>query len=103
VARYGGEEFAILLPNTPRLGALHMAQHVLDAVAAFGIFHEDSQTTHFVSVSVGIGCFDDPGASHCDLQVPCANDLVEAADKALYSAKQAGRAQAKLRHVADQS
>src|SRR6202022_4038761 len=63
VARYGGEEFMILLPQTPRHGAQRMAQHVLEAVAAFGIFHEDSQTTHYVSVSVGIACFDD--ASPC--------------------------------------
>src|ERR1700674_2966131 len=63
VARYGGEEFMILLPQTPRHGAQRMAQRVLDAVATFGIFHEDSQTTHYVSVSVGIACFDD--ASVC--------------------------------------
>src|SRR6202789_1005125 len=44
VARYGGEEFMILLPQTPRFGAEHMAQQVLAAVAGFGIFHEDSQT-----------------------------------------------------------
>jgi predicted signal transduction protein with EAL and GGDEF domain len=30
-----------------------------------------------------------------------ASDLVRAADKALYSAKQAGRGQAKLRDIAD--
>src|SRR3984957_1155793 len=42
VARYGGEEFIVLLPYTPRQGAQHMAQNVLDVVAAFGIFHEDS-------------------------------------------------------------
>src|SRR3984885_2635479 len=54
VARYGGEEFIILLPQTPRLGARYMAQHVLDSVAGSGIFHEDSSTTHYVTVSVGI-------------------------------------------------
>jgi diguanylate cyclase (GGDEF)-like protein len=104
VARYGGEEFVILLPETPRHGAQHMAQHVLDAVAAFGIFHADSQTTHHVSVSVGIGCFDDASAcSATEADALCANDLVEAADKALYSAKHAGRARAKLRDIADYS
>src|ERR1700692_1568624 len=48
VARYGGEEFIVLLPYTPRQGAQHVAQQVLDAVAALGIFHEDSRTTHYV-------------------------------------------------------
>jgi diguanylate cyclase (GGDEF)-like protein len=111
VARYGGEEFMILLPQTPRHGAQRMAQQVLDAVADFGIFHEDSQTTHYVSVSVGIACFDD--ASACwenlsaeqrlkdDSHALRASDLVQAADKALYSAKLAGRGQAKLRDIAD--
>jgi diguanylate cyclase (GGDEF)-like protein len=33
VARYGGEEFILLLPQTPRLGAQHMAQQVLTTVA----------------------------------------------------------------------
>src|SRR3984957_10727911 len=103
VARYGGEEFMILLPQTPRCGAQRIAQQVLEAVAAFGILHDDSQTTHYVSVSVGIACFDD--ASGCrayDLPgLLGASDLVRAADKALYSAKHAGRGQAKLRDIGD--
>jgi diguanylate cyclase (GGDEF)-like protein len=101
VARYGGEEFVMLLPQTPRHGAQHIAQHVVDSVAAFGIFHADSQTTHYVTVSVGIGCFDDAGACRTTENTLCPGDLVAAADKALYSAKQAGRAQAKLRDVSD--
>ena len=102
VARYGGEEFVILLPQTPRHGAQHMAQQVIDEVAAIGIFHEDSQTTHHVSVSVGIACFDDASARRADdSHALRASDLVQAADKALYSAKRAGRGQAKLRDIAD--
>jgi diguanylate cyclase (GGDEF)-like protein len=103
VARYGGEEFMILLPQTPRQGAQHVAQQVLCAIAASGILHDDSQTTHYVSVSVGIACLDD--ASSCQMyDSPAllgASDLVRAADKALYSAKHAGRGQAKLRDIGD--
>jgi diguanylate cyclase (GGDEF)-like protein len=110
VARYGGEEFVILLPYTPRQGAQHIAQNVLDAVATFGILHKDSQTTHFVSVSVGIACYDD--MSPCWVNPPLrhrddmnthrsAGDLILAADQALYSAKRAGRAQAQLRDIDD--
>jgi diguanylate cyclase (GGDEF)-like protein len=103
VARYGGEEFMILLPQTPRQGAQHVAQRVLDAVAAFGILHDDSQTTHYVGVSVGIACFDDASACRaCDsYALLSASDLVRVADKALYSAKHAGRGQAKLRDIGD--
>ena len=102
VARYGGEEFMILLPKTPREGAQHIARQVLDAVAAFGIFHEESQTTHYVSVSVGIACFDDASARWADdAHALRASDLIQAADKALYSAKRAGRAQAKLWDIGD--
>jgi diguanylate cyclase (GGDEF)-like protein len=102
LARYGGEEFMILLPQTPRRGAQHMAQHVLDAVQALDIVHENSQTTHHVTVSVGIGCFDDASACWASPAHGLrAGDLVEAADKALYSAKQAGRACSTLRDIAD--
>jgi diguanylate cyclase (GGDEF)-like protein len=102
VARYGGEEFMILLPQTPRQGAKHVAQHVLDAVRALGIFHEHSRTTHYVTVSVGIGCFDDTSACWTSPAHGLrASNLVEAADKALYSAKQAGRAHYTLRDIAD--
>ncbi len=110
VARYGGEEFIVLLPQTPRLGAEHMAQQMLTAVSGCGIFHADSLTTHYVSVSVGIACFDhardrlaiqpqNHGVGD-DSRRPCARDLVEAADKGLYAAKQAGRGRAHLHDIA---
>jgi diguanylate cyclase (GGDEF)-like protein len=112
VARYGGEEFVVLLPQTPRGGAEHVAQGVLDAVDALGIAHEASLTARHVTVSVGIGCYDEdsgccvpPSAGSRfaeDLRARCSPlDLVQAADKALYAAKQAGRAQARLLDLAN--
>ena len=112
VARCGGEEFMVLLPKTSRNGAEHAAQRILDAVEALRIVHQDSPTTHQLTVSVGIACYDDasacwekPGPEHRlggDLHPGrAATDLVLAADKALYSAKRAGRAQAKLRDITD--
>jgi diguanylate cyclase (GGDEF)-like protein len=112
VARYGGEEFAVLLPQTPRGGAEHVAHSILEAVAALAIAHQTSPTAPCVTVSVGIGCFDDhsacwwPSSAESRLTsdpgaFPCPVDLVKAADIALYSAKHAGRAQGRLLDVAD--
>jgi len=111
VARYGGEEFVVLLPQTPRLGAEHVAHSVLAAVEALTIRHETSSTACHVTVSVGVACYDD--ASECWV-APSADsraaglgmahsplDLVRAADKALYCAKRAGRAQAMLLDICD--
>jgi diguanylate cyclase (GGDEF)-like protein len=112
VARYGGEEFVLLLSQTPRHGAEHLAHRILDAIRALGIPHEDSPTARHVTVSVGIGCLDTAsvcrGNSTADSRLNgllrarfTADELLLAADKALYSAKVAGRAQARLLDIAD--
>lgn len=112
VARYGGEEFAVLLPGTPRGGAEHMVRAVLAAIEALDIRHDASPVTTRLTVSIGVACYD--GASPCwlapladtrmgdELQTRCSGaDLVEAADKALYSAKASGRACARMLDIAD--
>lgn len=111
VARYGGEEFAVLLPGTPRGGAEHVARAILDAVRMLAIAHDTSPTAPYVTVSVGVGCYDED--SDCwrpqmgELRTAnglragrTATDLVNAADKALYAAKRAGRDQAWLLDLA---
>jgi diguanylate cyclase (GGDEF)-like protein len=100
VTRYGGEEYALLLPQTSRRGAGLLAKRVLDAVAAMWIPHEGSPTAEHVTVSVGVGSYDE--ASPCWPRAPStghedprsAADLVLAADSALYAAKDGGRNQA---------
>ena len=112
VARYGGEEFVLLLSRTPRRGAEHIAHRILDAIDVLGIPHEASPTAPNVTVSVGIGCMDTASvrwgnpAADSRLTGPLragvtAGDLLLAADKALYSAKAAGRAQARLLNISD--
>ena len=106
VARYGGEEFTVLLPQTPRRGAEHVARGILDAVKALGIPHDASSTAPHVTVSVGIGCYDEDSERWRPTDGPpsvdglrsrgCSSELVNAADKALYAAKRAGRDQAWL-------
>jgi diguanylate cyclase (GGDEF)-like protein len=112
VARYGGEEFVLLLPQTARSGAEHVAHRVLDAIEALAIAHEASPTAHHLTASIGVTCYDEesdcwlpPSADSRyvdDLRARCSPGLlVQAADKALYSAKKAGRAQARLLDIAD--
>lgn len=111
VARYGGEEFIIMLPQTPRNGAEHVARDILHAIEALGIVHDESPTARHVTVSIGIGCYD--AGSACwespaadsrftkDIAARCAaKDLLQCADMALYSAKRAGRARARLLDIA---
>jgi len=111
VARYGGEAFAVLLPQTPRGGAGHVAQAVLERVAALAIAHVTSPTAPQITVSVGIGCYDRDSPNWQPLAAdsrsadraggyPTSVDLVKAADQALYAAKDAGRAQARLLDIA---
>ena len=105
VARYGGEEFAVLLPKTAQVGAEHVAHAILEAVDALAIAHEGSATAAHVTVSVGIASCD--ADSTCWLPVSVdraspryiAKDLVRAADKALYAAKNAGRDRASAQDI----
>ena len=81
VARYGGEEFAILLPNTPKAGALRVAEKVRLAVERARIGAAAGPPG--LTVSIGLACL--PGdASEPDLLVDCA-------DRALYLAKGHGK------------
>ena len=112
VARYGGEEFALLLPETPRAGAEHVAMRILQQIEALGIAHAASLTSSHVTASVGLSSYDRDAADWIDS--PAESRFVEesaatispqtlrkAADNALYAAKHAGRAQAWLLDHAD--
>jgi diguanylate cyclase (GGDEF)-like protein/PAS domain S-box-containing protein len=83
VARYGGEEFAIVLPDTDRPGAYELAQRLRQTVEDLKEEHAGSQ--HSI-VTISVGC-----ATLIAHQGAHANILIEAADRALYEAKRAGR------------
>jgi two-component system cell cycle response regulator len=84
VARYGGEEFVVILPNTDINGAMRVAREFKDAVDAQKIEHKASAVSDHITLSFGVAAV-----------VPSSDrnpkTLVEAADKALYKAKSAGR------------
>jgi diguanylate cyclase (GGDEF)-like protein len=89
VARYGGEEFAVLVPNITQSGAFALAERLREAVHGLRIPHEASPRT-IVTISLGVASVT-PAEGACRTE-----DLVTAADTALYAAKKAGRDQTRL-------
>lgn len=85
-ARYGGEEFALILPNTPKSGAMTFARACLQMLKSLNLYHPDSPVGPSVTMSGGITtCI--PG-EHTSIE-----ELVMRADEALYIAKAKGRNQ----------
>jgi diguanylate cyclase (GGDEF)-like protein len=78
IARYGGEEFALLLPQTPLEGAASLAEKIRNALSERAFAIEGSVGR--VTVSIGVALF-----------VTTAGDTFDAADRALYEAKAAGK------------
>jgi diguanylate cyclase (GGDEF)-like protein len=85
VARYGGEEFVILLPGTPALHAIAIAERVRSTIEAAAIAHPTS-IHGCVTVSIGVA------TRHPELNSKAA-DLLATADRLLYRAKNNGRNQ----------
>ncbi|MDP7401671.1 MAG: diguanylate cyclase, partial [Phycisphaerales bacterium] len=89
VARYGGEEFAILLIDTPLSFAAKVAAKLRNTIRRTEFSGAtESQPSGRVTISVGMAGWPMHGKN------PTA--LMEAADKALYEAKHAGRDQVKM-------
>jgi diguanylate cyclase (GGDEF)-like protein/PAS domain S-box-containing protein len=84
-ARYGGEEFALLLPNTDAEGCEQLGEQIRDALRELGMLHALNPPSKRVTASLG-GATNIPAQSTADCTA-----LVEAADRALYAAKDSGR------------
>ena len=84
VARYGGEEFAVLLVE---IGAKNQAVGVAERLRAMVEHHkftyEETQPGGSVTISIGVSCYPEDGLS--------SDELIRAADEALYRAKNEGR------------
>ncbi len=83
-ARYGGEELVVLMPETDAAQAMFVAEGIREAVAQLLIPHEGSIASPVLTVSIG-------GATLALGERESAAELFEAADAALYRAKEAGR------------
>jgi diguanylate cyclase (GGDEF)-like protein len=84
VARYGGEEFAVILPATSAADAERLAESTRLAIAGLNLPHLASEVAPILTVSVGVAT-----ATLKGWKTP--EELVAAADEALYSAKRSGR------------
>jgi diguanylate cyclase (GGDEF)-like protein len=87
VARYGGEEFAILLPMTSSVGAKEVAERCARQLAAAPL-EADGVPPIRITASMGVACADGHGLA--------IEELLKAADAALYRAKEAGRDRVEL-------
>ena len=84
IARYGGEEFAVVIPGSDLAHARQMAERLRQAVHDLHIPAPSTLGTPYVTISGGLT------SSTPDADTT-ATTLINAADKALYAAKAAGR------------
>jgi diguanylate cyclase len=77
LGRYGGEEFAVIFRRTSLGEALFVAERIRSVIESTDFGHRK------VTVSLGIASSDEVGES--------VNELIQAADEALYSSKRTGR------------
>ena len=82
VCRYGGEEFTVIMPETDTAIAMQIAERLRYLVERQPFDIDDGKTTG-ITVSIGV-------ATYPQL-VDSPDEIVKAADVALYAAKQAGR------------
>lgn len=83
VARYGGEEFAILLTDTNLRSAVHVSERL--RMSAESRHFEARSEVVSVTASFGVACSEEIGSELTP------EELIRAADVALYASKDAGR------------
>ncbi len=83
LGRYGGEEFLVLLPHTNKEQAAAAAERLRENVIRRNREPLNPITKGPITVSIGLATFPEDGTS--------SPELIKAADKALYRAKEQGR------------
>ncbi|MDX2347160.1 MAG: diguanylate cyclase [Legionella sp.] len=82
--RLGGEEFVVLLPETDRINAKKLAERIRAKIESETIIISQKKQIQY-TVSIGVSSYPQNGSDK--------KSLLEAADKALYLAKESGRNQ----------
>ena len=82
VSRFGGDEFALVLPDTGGEGAYAVGERIRERIAAHQFLAGDGLNIH-LTVSVGVATLPDVANS--------SEELVQAADKAMYRVKDSGK------------
>ena len=80
--RYGGEEMIVVMPDASIENSIVRAETIRTGIKALKLEHNGKQLQS-VTVSIGVSCFPDDGVDP--------EKLINAADKALYRAKEEGR------------
>ncbi|MCG3180319.1 MAG: hypothetical protein BIFFINMI_02678 [Phycisphaerae bacterium] len=86
VARYGGEEFVLLMPEMAMGAAVALAEQIRAAVQATPVDLGDDGAPWPLTISVGVSSYDGLASPY-----RAGGQLIQAADKAAYAAKTAGR------------
>jgi diguanylate cyclase (GGDEF)-like protein len=83
VARFGGDEFAVLLPDTGSEGAVAVAERIRERLAVHSFLKASDGLDLRLTASVGVATLPDVAAS--------AEELIKAADTAMYRVKDKGK------------
>jgi diguanylate cyclase (GGDEF)-like protein len=80
--RFGGDEFVLILPQTPKIEAINIANRIKESVENLYIPHQQELPTKCLTISIGLSSYPEHASS--------AAELLEKTDQALYLAKKGG-------------